>query len=543
MKPIARVAILCCAVAQFSSAQSPPSMPGTYKVPLVSQAAGAFAEGLFLVEMKQAEKNRIQTDLRETRQKFWAAFPAGPGLDQAQQAYARALFAKDHYIFEVYAMDEVALRFKTKNGPNVGQLLASFEKATGYIEPIHAIALPDFKNWAETLMQANLNNSDGHAAFQKALPEFQKYSVRRDLVEFLFANPRSPIFQDSDPVAYFAALFAGSGADKTWESALAHAKKFDSPGKHEALHQAAIVVRSYQFIDGFRVGVVLKTDLDKFLEYLVALKSGGPELAPPGSFVFDSGSLTDNSRRWIALQETYSLKLPPQTNGAAWKKSVSEVVDQIGRLLTESQAEGSEPKAAQALELASKLLERLKAERADSGLQTAVSLLIGPLQTNQLNIASVAMWKGKVHMAPQAGATAQGTLPSPSSEPKPSTPVGTAGPNRPVAAANPAATPAAPAVLVPAPALPTGPLLELQSKYDELLSRAAQTRTGLGQFAARLATQKMTMRGDMAEEQKRLEDLLRSAFEAIRNGDKDKAAENLRYAEGTVVAIEKFLGH
>jgi len=541
MKPIARAAALYCVVALSSPAQSPPSMPGAYKVPLVSQAAGAIVQGLFMAEMKQAEKERIQTDLRETRRKFWTVFPSGPGLEQAQQDYAKALFAKDHYIFDVYVMDEVALQFRTKNGPNVGQVLASFERATGYIEPIHALALPDFKNWAGTLMQANLNNRDGEAAFQKALPEFQKYSARRDLLEFLFANPKSPIFQDSDPVAYFAALFAASGVDKTWESALVHAKKFDSPDKHEPLHQAAIVVRSYQFIDEFKVGVPSKTDFDKFLEYLIALKSGGPELIPPGSFVFDAAKLTDGSRRWIALQETYSLKLRPPMNGVAWKKSAAEAVDQIGLLLTESQAEGSEAKAAQALDLANKLLERLKTERADSGLLTAVSLLIGPLQTNQFNIAGVAMWKGKVHEAPQAGTTAPSTVGNPSSEPKPRTPVASSGPARPVAAANPAPAPAAAGPAPPA-APPTGPMLDLQGKYDELSSRAAQTRTGLAQLAARLAAQKTTMRADMGEEQKRLEGLLRDAQEAIRTGDKDKAAENLRYAEGTLAPIEKFLG-
>ncbi len=339
-------------------------MPGTYKAPLVSHAASAVVQGLFLVEMKQAEKERIQSDLRETRQNFWAAFPSGPGLEQAEQAYAKALFAKDHYIFDVYVMDEIALRFRPKNGPNVGQLIASFERATGYIEPIHRVALPDFKNWADSLMQANLSNRDKDAAFRQALPEFEKYAARRDLLEFLFANPKSPLFQDSDPVAYFAALFAGSGADRTWEAALAHAKKFDSAARHEALHQAAMVVRSYQFVDGFAVGVVTKTDLDKFVEYLVALKSGGPELPAPASYVFDASSVTQAIRLWIPLQETYSLKLTPPMNGAGWKKSMSDAVDQIARLLTESQAEVNEAKAIQALELANKLLERLRARNA-----------------------------------------------------------------------------------------------------------------------------------------------------------------------------------
>jgi hypothetical protein len=541
MKPIARVAILSCVVAIFSAAQSPPSMPGTYKVPLVSQAAGAFLQGLFMANMKQAEKEKIQTDLQETRQKFWAAFPSGPGLDQAQQDYAKALFAKDHYIFEIYAINEVAQRFKTRNGPNVGQLLASFERATGYIEPIHAMVLPEFKNWADTLMQANLGSRDKAAAFQQALPEFQKYSAHRDLLEFLFANPKSPILQDSDPVAYVAAMFAGSGTDKTWESALAHAKKFDRPGKHEALHQAAIIVRSYQVIDGFRVGVASRIDFDKFLEYLIALKTGGPELSPPASFVFDAASLTDGTRSWIALQETYSLKLAPPMNGVAWKKSAAEAVDQIGRLLTESQAEVSELKAAQALELADKLLERFRAERADSDLLTAVSLMTGPLRANLLNIAGVAMWKGKVHVTPQAGPTGQSTQPKPSSEPNPRTPVGSPAPVRPVAPAIPAPTPAA-SGSAPSPTPRTGPLLEFQNTHDELASRAAKTRTGLAEFAARLAAQKMTMRADMGEEQKRLEGLLRDAQEAIRIGDKDKAEENLRYAAGTLAGIEKFLG-
>jgi hypothetical protein len=399
MKLIVGIAILCCVGVRFSLAQSQPSLADANKVPLISRAASAYAQGLFMVEMKQQEKERIETDLRETRQRFWAAFPSGPELDQAEQAYAKALFAKDHYMYDVYAMDEIALQFRMKNGPNVGQLMDKFERATGYIEPIHALALEDFKDWADSLLFANRNSHDQASAFQKALPEFQKYAARRDLLEFVFANPKSPVFQDSDPVAYFAAYFAGSGTDKSWNTALAHAKKFDSPDKHEAFHQAAIVVRSYQRIDGYKVGVVTNTDFDKFLTYLIALKSGGPEASPPGSYVYDAASLTSATRSWIGLQETYSLKLPRGVNGMAWKNSASVAVDQIGRLLKESQAEGSELKAAQALEQANKLLELFKAEQADPSLLTAVSILIVPLQTNRANIAAVAMWKGKVHIA------------------------------------------------------------------------------------------------------------------------------------------------
>lgn len=106
----------------------------------------------------------------------------------------------------------------------------------------------------------------------------------------------------------------------------------------------------------------------------------------------------------------------------------------------------------------------------------------------------------------------------------------------------PAPAPATDIVPVPAPAAQPRIAPELQSRYDAILSRTSQTKAELAGFEARMAAQKLRLRPDISEARTRLDTLLGNAAEALRNGDEGAVEENLRYAEGTLSMIDKFLG-
>lgn len=112
--------------------------------------------------------------------------------------------------------------------------------------------------------------------------------------------------------------------------------------------------------------------------------------------------------------------------------------------------------------------------------------------------------------------------------------------NRPAIQLAPA--PATQPIPVPVPPAPVRVAPELQSRYDAAFSQAAQTKAELAAFEARMAAQKLVLRRDISDARARVDALLRNAADAIRNGDEAAAEENIRYAEGTLATIAKFLG-
>ena len=120
-------------------------------------------------------------------------------------------------------------------------------------------------------------------------------------------------------------------------------------------------------------------------------------------------------------------------------------------------------------------------------------------------------------------------------------PFGAIGPAAPVPMM-PAPAPATQPTPVPVPPAPVRVAPELQSRYDAAFSQAAQTKAELAAFEARMAAQKLVLRRDISDARARVDALLRNAADAIRNGDEAAAEENIRYAEGTLATIAKFLG-
>ena len=102
---------------------------------------------------------------------------------------------------------------------------------------------------------------------------------------------------------------------------------------------------------------------------------------------------------------------------------------------------------------------------------------------------------------------------------------------------------AAPAAAQPVTAATASPeLKELRDKINRMAVRAAAAQAGVRSIEQGVERQGLGLRGDIKAASIRLDYVLMEARASLQNGDVEGARNNLKYAEGTLEKIEKFLG-
>ena len=101
----------------------------------------------------------------------------------------------------------------------------------------------------------------------------------------------------------------------------------------------------------------------------------------------------------------------------------------------------------------------------------------------------------------------------------------------------------APAAAQPVTAATASPeLKELRDKINRMAVRAAAAQAGVRSIEQGVERQGLGLRGDIKAASIRLDYVLMEARASLQSGDVEGARNNLKYAEGTVEKIEKFLG-
>ena len=88
----------------------------------------------------------------------------------------------------------------------------------------------------------------------------------------------------------------------------------------------------------------------------------------------------------------------------------------------------------------------------------------------------------------------------------------------------------------------TAELNDLRQQYNQLAIRVAGAKNGLRSMQQQMARQGLNLRGDVLENENRVDYLMKESMDYIRSGDVEQARTNLQMAERSVEAIEKFLG-
>jgi eukaryotic-like serine/threonine-protein kinase len=102
---------------------------------------------------------------------------------------------------------------------------------------------------------------------------------------------------------------------------------------------------------------------------------------------------------------------------------------------------------------------------------------------------------------------------------------------------------AAPVAAQPVTAATASPeLKELRDKINRVSVRGAAAQAGVRSIEQGLERQGLGLRGDIKAASIRLDYVLMEARASLQSGDVEGARNNLKYAEGTVEKIEKFLG-
>ncbi len=83
---------------------------------------------------------------------------------------------------------------------------------------------------------------------------------------------------------------------------------------------------------------------------------------------------------------------------------------------------------------------------------------------------------------------------------------------------------------------------ELRDKINRMAIRAAAAQAGVRSIEQGVEQQGLGLRGDIKAASIRLDYVLMEARASLQSGDVEGARNNLKYAEGTVEKIEKFLG-
>ncbi len=163
---------------------------------------------------------RWSAEIERARQDFWRNYPDGPGRQEAEARFAAALLEKDIYFLALESLNRAAEQVKPDlRGSRVGfgdalAWMVAGEKPDGGVT---RFAEREFKDWVRATL-----SGDPQKTLAQALEEtenaYRSYRIVRDLGEFLFSNPRSPLRVGND-AEYLTAWYVARKFERTFERA------------------------------------------------------------------------------------------------------------------------------------------------------------------------------------------------------------------------------------------------------------------------------------------------------------------------------------
>ena len=161
--------------------------------------AESATEGLRGFLSARATTAEVAGRLNRTRSDYWDRYPDGDRLQEAADAYATALRDKD-------LLHAFRNGLANSGGPG---LRSRFDLLSGRIEPIYPIARNAHSAWTNALIRhakaVQRKSSKAEVLSKDLETAWQRYKAVRNLGEFLFRNPKSPLLSE-DPEEYLVGL-------------------------------------------------------------------------------------------------------------------------------------------------------------------------------------------------------------------------------------------------------------------------------------------------------------------------------------------------
>jgi hypothetical protein len=195
------------------------------------------------------EQNRYITELSarlvKSRGLYWAQYPNGAELKTIEREYAQALFDKDM----VFLVGSFLLSQRNPGNASLNFVINTLIESPSHSDldgGIFSIAASQFEEWVSAFAGAVRRADDREAALVESLPLFLKYKARRDMAEFIFVNPKSPLLRpDADPAGYARYWLVATGGSPSLEEASTWVSGLISDVGADKLAMAVRVARSY----------------------------------------------------------------------------------------------------------------------------------------------------------------------------------------------------------------------------------------------------------------------------------------------------------
>lgn len=214
--------------------------PGQY---VRGQVLGSFVRGIVAIGELAAKYREIDVEIVTARRMFWEASNEQERSSAARR-FEEALAKRDlHYLgtFDLGRTDDTRIMIM-----RFGVELAGGFRIDGGISPY---CYQPFKIWAGEVSNLYQQKVPLEKAIEQAMPKYQAYRIERDIVEFLFFNPKGVLRARSpDPQEYLAAWILGTKLSKTAEAANAEAGKIKARVGATRLTQIAAVLRSWSSV-------------------------------------------------------------------------------------------------------------------------------------------------------------------------------------------------------------------------------------------------------------------------------------------------------
>jgi hypothetical protein len=214
---------------------------------------------------------KLSARLARSRAHYWAQYPNGAELEASEREYARALFDKDM----VFLVRSFLLSQRDPGNANLNFAIRKTIKSSSQPDldgGIFSIAAPQFEEWASAFARAVRRANDREAALVESLPLFLKYKARRDLAEFIFVNPKSPLLRpNSDPAGYARYWLVATGGAPSLEEAAAWVSSLIKDVGADKLARAVRVTRSHTRL-GREITGPWGSGSMEFLEHLTGRK-------------------------------------------------------------------------------------------------------------------------------------------------------------------------------------------------------------------------------------------------------------------------------
>lgn len=193
------------------------------------------------------EREARAQELAAAREAYWGAAASGRMTRALEERYREALWQKDLHYLGIAILDVLKPISPGSGLEGIGTLLDGLSglaaAGRGSIDPIHPYAKPAFDRWISHLqVEWSRQRFDLVATVTAARETYAVYQERRDVAEYLFVNPWSPL-QSSDPRDFLVGWMLASGSSATFAAAERRVDSMREVLGEAAVERAATAVR------------------------------------------------------------------------------------------------------------------------------------------------------------------------------------------------------------------------------------------------------------------------------------------------------------